>query len=199
MEVLEKYTEAAKVAAAMASLWLVLKVLFGLLNCFMGYKLLKFWVAGCGFLIGLLGGLIGGHFFTERTGVIWIAAACCGLVLGLLAYEIYLVGVFLLGWLMTVSVFFSLRDVTEMSDKMQLLMLALGTVVGIAVGALMVKFARPSIILSTGISGGISVASGITGLMRWENPLYMLGIGAVLAFCGIIFQWKTTKKIERTC
>lgn len=197
MEILEKYNEVVKAAAGMASLWLAVKLLFGLLNCFMGYKLLKFWVAACGFLIGMVGGFIGGHYFTERAGVAWIAAVCCGLVLGVLAYEIYLVGAFLLGWVMTVFTFLSMRNLTELSDKMEILMLALGAVAGIAVGALIVKFARPSIILSTGISGGITVATGITGLLKWDNLLYMLGIGAVIAVCGIIFQWNTTKKVVR--
>ncbi|MBS6196316.1 MAG: hypothetical protein KH828_12130 [Clostridiales bacterium] len=196
MEVLGKYTEIAGILAEIAALWLMVKLLFGLLNCFLGYKLLKFWVAGCGFLIGLLGGLAAGSIFSDKTGVILAAGAGCGVVLGVLAYEIYLVGAFLLGWLMTVSACFSVKNLIEMNDKTELLLLAFGAVAGIGVGALIVKFARPSIILSTAISGGISVASGITGLLKWDNPLYMLGMGAAFSVCGMIFQWNTTKKME---
>lgn len=43
MEVLTKYGEIARAAAAMTTLLAVCKVLLGLLNCFLGYKLLKVW------------------------------------------------------------------------------------------------------------------------------------------------------------
>lgn len=194
MEVLSKYTEITNLIAAMTTAWLLLRLLFGLLNCFLGYKLLKTWVACCGFFLGFAVGYVGGQYFLERTGMIWAAALAGGVILSVLAYEVYLVGAFLLGWVLTISAFFSLGRFLEMSDKAELLMLAAGASLGILVGALIVKYSRSGIILLTAVSGAFNVGTGLTGLMKWEDPRYMLVTVAAAALCGILVQWNTTKK-----
>ena len=110
MEVLTKYGEIARAAAAMTTLLAVCKVLLGLLNCFLGYKLLKVWVSLCGFFIGLTVGFLAVPRFTQESSAVgWISLGI-GVVSGILAYEIYLVGVFAVGWLMTVSLCFPWAD-----------------------------------------------------------------------------------------
>ena len=42
---------------------LLVEVIFGALNCFFGYKLLKVWIAVCGFLIGAGAGFGLRHVF----------------------------------------------------------------------------------------------------------------------------------------
>ena len=66
MEVLTKYGEIARAAAAMTTLLAVCKVLLGLLNCFLGYKLLKVWVSLCGFFIGLTVGFLASPFYAGK-------------------------------------------------------------------------------------------------------------------------------------
>ena len=44
----------------------------------------------------------------------------------------------------------------------------------------------------TAVSGGFSVSSGLFGLLRWENPLYLFLAGICLAVCGMGIQWKIT-------
>ena len=101
-------------------------------------------------------------------------------------------GVFAVGWLMTVSVFF-LGRVLVLDDKKKIFLLVAGALVGIFVGVLLVIFARPSIILFTAVSGGFSVSSGLFGLLHWETPLYLFLAGICLTVCGMGIQWKTTK------
>ena len=61
------------------------------------------------------------------------------------------------------------------------------------VGVLIVKFARPSIILLTGISGGISTATAAFSLLKLEQPvLVVTGAGILLAIVGIMVQFLTT-------
>lgn len=193
MEVLTKYGEIARAAAAMTTLLAVCKVLLGLLNCFLGYKLLKVWVSLCGFFIGLTMGLLAVPRFTQESSAVgWISLGI-GVVSGILAYEIYFVGVFAVGWLMTVSLCFSLGRVLVLDDKKKIFLLVAGALVGIFVGVLLVIFARPSIILFTAVSGGFSVSSGLFGLLHWETPLYLFLAGICLTVCGMGIQWKTTK------
>lgn len=72
MEVLTKYGEIARAAAAMTTLLAVCKVLLGLLNCFLGYKLLKVWVSLCGFFIGGDSGTFGSSSFYAGKFYCWM-------------------------------------------------------------------------------------------------------------------------------
>ena len=143
MEVLTKYGEIARAAAAMTTLLAVCKVLLGLLNCFLGYKLLKVWVSLCGFFIGLTVGFLAVPRFTQESSAVgWISLGI-GVVSGILAYEIYLVGVFAVGWLMTVSLCFSLGRFLVLDDKKKIFLLVAGALVGIFCGCFVGDFCPP--------------------------------------------------------
>ena len=176
-----------------ATIFLLFEVIFGALNCFFGYKLLKVWMAVCGFIIGATGGfLIAARFLTERNIVFGITAAA-GIVGSVLAYQIYLVGVFFLGWMMSVAAVIAFVRSLPIGDKEKLVVIAAGVLLGLIVGVLIVKFARPSIILVTGISGGISTATAAFSFLKLEQPvLVVTGAGILLAIVGIMVQFLTT-------
>ena len=176
-----------------ATILLLFEVIFGALNCFFGYKLLKVWMAVCGFMIGAAAGfLIAARFLTERNIVFGITAAA-GIVGSVLAYQIYLVGVFFLGWMMSVAAVIAFVRSLPIGDKEKLVVIAAGVLLGLIVGVLIVKFARPSIILLTGISGGISTATAVFSLLKLEQPvLVVTGAGIFLAIVGILVQFLTT-------
>ena len=176
-----------------ATIFLLFEVIFGALNCFFGYKLLKVWMDVCGFIIGATGGfLIAARFLTERNIVFGITAAA-GIVGSVLAYQIYLVGVFFLGWMMSVAAVIAFVRSLPIGDKEKLVVIAAGVLLGLIVGVLIVKFARPSIILVTGISGGISTATAAFSLLKLEQPvLVVTGAGILLAIVGIMVQFLTT-------
>lgn len=176
-----------------ATILLLCEVVFGALNCFFGYKLLKVWIAVCGFMIGAVSGfLIAARFLSERNIVFGITAAA-GIVGCVLAYQIYLVGVFFLGWMMSVVAVTAFVRSLPIGDKEKLTVIAAGVLIGLIVGVLIVKFARPSIILLTGISGGISTATAAFSLLKLEQPtIVMTGAGVLLAVVGILVQFLTT-------
>lgn len=176
-----------------ATILLLFEVIFGALNCFFGYKLLKVWMAVCAFMIGAAAGfLIAARFLTERNIVFGITAAA-GIVGSVLAYQIYLVGVFFLGWMMSVAAVIAVVRSLPIGDKEKLTVIAAGVLLGLIVGVLIVKFARPSIILLTGISGGISTATAAFSLLKPEQPvLVVTGAGIFLAIVGILVQFLTT-------
>lgn len=176
-----------------ATILLLCEVVFGALNCFFGYKLLKVWIAVCGFMIGAVSGfLIAARFLSERNIVFGITAAA-GIVGSVLAYQIYLMGVFFLGWMMSVAAVIAFVRSLPIGDKEKLVVIAAGVLLGLIVGVLIVKFARPSIILVTGISGGISTATAAFSLLKLEQPvLVVTGAGILLAIVGIMVQFLTT-------
>ena len=52
MDYLSGINQFTQVAAQLSVLLLIVRVAFGALNCFMGYRMLKFWISVCGFFTG---------------------------------------------------------------------------------------------------------------------------------------------------
>lgn len=178
---------------ALAAAALFVELVFGVLNCFFGYKLLKVWVAVCGFLIGAGVGFFVTANISSNRNLVFGVTAVAGVVAGVLAYEIYLVGAFFLGWLMTVSAVTVLGRSMDVNDKTKLMVLAAGVLLGVFAGILIVRFARPCIIVLTGVSGGISAATAAFSITEIQQPAYvMLAAGILLAVLGIIVQFMTT-------
>ena len=80
-----------------------------------------------------------------------------------------------------------------LDDKTKLVALAAGVLLGLLVGVLLVKLARPSIILLTGISGGIGTITAVFSLLEIQQPaIVVTGAGILLAIVGIVVQFLTT-------
>lgn len=135
--------------------------------------------------------------FSDNSTVVLAGMLAVGVVAGILAYQVYLVGAFFLGWLMTVSVVVAVSRSMEAGDKTKLAIMAAGVVLGILVGVLIVKFARPCIIVLTGISGGISAASSLLMIFEQNKMGYMMITGVVMAAAGIGVQFVTTRRHGR--
>ena len=189
-EFLSQYPGITEQLDLLKQVGLMFSLLFGALNCFMGFRLLRVWTALGGFVLGAgVGFLLGSRFLDVQWGV-WLMTLGVGLVAGTLAYQIYLVGAFLLGWLLTVSVTVSLVRPMDIGDKEKLALMAGGALLGLLVGVLIVAFSRPIIIVSTGISGAASMASGLGGILGW-SAVAVTGLTAVLAVAGIAVQFFT--------
>ena len=52
MDYLSGINQFTQVAAQLSVLLLIVRVAFEALNCFMGYRMLKFWISVCGFFLG---------------------------------------------------------------------------------------------------------------------------------------------------
>ena len=84
-----------KLLAQLSAVFLVLSLITGIIQCFFGYRLLKFWITLFGFLLGfLLGYGISGQLVSDSAAVPVLAGIAAGLLAGFLAFKIYLLGVF---------------------------------------------------------------------------------------------------------
>ena len=138
MDYLSGINQFTQVAAQLSVLLLIVRVAFGALNCFMGYRMLKFWISVCGFFLG--------------TGIGMAAVY----ILQLSGNEVYLVGAFFLGCVLTTYGILMVVRQLDIEPKMEILILAAGTLFGVLVGILVVKYARPCIIWLMAVSGGMS-------------------------------------------
>lgn len=167
---------------------LIAVLVLGALNCFLGYKLMKFWVT----LLGAVVGAAAGYQIVEQMGynqlVAVIAAVLAGAFLAFLAFHIYLAGVFLLCG--CVGLLLSSYLIRPTSSGIFFVCL----IIGVAVGILAVKFVKPMVILSTSLQGGLYMGgaiAGLTGLAKGDFPVY---IGLACGIFGVLAQFLLTAR-----
>ena len=118
-----------------------------------------------------------------------LVGVALGLVLGLVAFKIYRVGIFLLSFGAVYTMFYALIPISWVG-------IVVGIAGGILAGILAVKFLRPVIILTTGIGYGLSAGQMLLSLFKVTSLAVILPVGAALALAGILVQFKTTKPGE---
>lgn len=135
----------------------VLIVIWGLLDCFFGYRVFKFTVG----LLGIAAGAVLGHqFCVEILGIVdggrWIGLGIGAVAGGILAFGLYLVGVFILGF----SLGFMFAPAFWQGSG-ELTMLAIGAGAGLVCGLVAVFAQRLLISAGTAWGGAIRVVLGI--------------------------------------
>lgn len=164
---------------------LAFSVVFALLNCFFGYKLIKVWAAIAGFLLGWVIGFFAALYFLENVGACALIGVVAGVLCGLAAFFVYRVGVFLFCFFQGLSLCLALIPSWPGA--------VVGLIVGIALGVLAMKFLREVLILSSAVGGGMNASTGLFSLFGYlGNPLLMWVVGIALAAAGAFVQWKTT-------
>ena len=189
-----------KLLDQISAVFLVLSLITGIIQCFFGYRLLKFWITLFGFLLGfLLGYGISGQLASDSAAVPVLAGIAAGLLAGFLAFKIYLMGVFVFCGLLW---FYLVSAISYPSgDGWTVLAFVLEIAAFVAVGILSVKFARPFIIVITAGSGAYAAVRALTSLAPSVTLLQVqnsrLIILLVLAACGIMLQFLMTADDSR--
>lgn len=166
-------------------------LVIGVLNCFLGYRLLKAWVGLTGFTAGAL---LAYSLVSRYTGnaLVQIGAIVVGgLLLGLLAFHIYRFGVFLLCTTIGTT---AVSVLLQPKDSLRF-MICLG--IGVLIGLLGMAFVKPMVILNTALGGGFSIAASVAGLLKQEADLKILILGALLASMGIGVQIAVSRNQDK--
>ena len=89
--------ETAKIAGQIVIVAAVIALILALLQCFFGYKMLRFWVALIGFALGsaIGSGIIANIMENPSKVLIVLVGITAGAFLGILAFKLYVVGVFI--------------------------------------------------------------------------------------------------------
>ncbi len=164
---------------------------FFLLECLLGYKLMRLWIALAGFLIGFaLGAGISGTLIpTGDYAVLLVLLIGCvtGLITALAANKLYRGGVFIMVlW----SVFLAISGAFAGNLKWVGILLGIGF--GILAAMLALRFMRPWIILSTAVSGGFCASQLFLSLFKVDQLPAMLGLGLLFTILGLVIQARTT-------
>lgn len=182
-----------------SGLILTISIVIALVNCFFGYKMQRIWIGLICFFVGVIGGyaICTAVIDGVSTAIALLVGIAFGALLALLSFKLYLVGVFMFA--AGISFWACVLLLTGIND---LLAIIAGIAVGLLVGFLAVRFTRTVMILSTGISGGLSAFQSLLLLvpvaavheLAW---LPFVG-GGVLAVLGIFVQYRTDVRARRT-
>ncbi len=179
MEFLSMVTEEiGKLQVSTAGVTLVI----GILNCFLGYRLLKAWISLAGFYMGVVLFYTLASYYTRNSLIQICAILVGGLFFGLVSFHIYRLGVFLLCMdIGTVICSILLQPKSSLA-----FMGCLG--IGILVGLLGIAFVKPMVIINTALGGGFSIAVSVVALLKRDIDTKILILGTVLSVVGMIIQ-----------
>lgn len=171
-------------------------IIFAVLNCFFGYRLLRFWISLVGFFVGLLAGFgIAMHFLDNNVTLALLVGSCVGAVCAFLAFRVYLAGVFAMAffWVYTMA---QLIPQPMPGDGWEMVMVGLAVVLGIAGGIAAVKCTKPAVICLSAFSGGTKAMHYLLPLLGVSNSTIFWVAGVLLAVGGGFFQFGSTKKLR---
>lgn len=163
-------------------------LVFGVLNCILGYRLLRFWMMLGGFLVGAGLALVIVHGMgTQEKSTMLIAALVTGVIFAVIAFLIYKAGVFILaagiGW--TLSIYF-LHPTSSAAFFACIL-------IGVALGSLAVKYCREVLIVATSLIGGLMAGVSLAKLGNLADIPYGLGMSVGFAIIGMLIQFAINK------
>ena len=150
-------------------------LVFGVLNCILGYRLLRFWMMLGGFLVGGGLALVVVHTMgiQEKSTML-----------------IYKAGVFILaagiGW--AASIYF-LHPTSSAVFFACIL-------IGVALGSMAVKYCREVLIVATSLIGGIMAGVSLAQLGNLADIPYGLGMSVGFAVLGMLIQFAINKPVS---
>lgn len=176
--------------------------IIGIIQCFFGYKWLRFVLAVSGFMtgavigsiMGLIGGLNSTDSVTEVVSMIIAVMVIFGIIGAIISYKVYKLGVFLVGFsgVYIISLFTSLAGrIISGNDSISAAFVT-ALIPAVVAGVLMVKFTKPLIIIYTGISGAYTAAVSAAALMGGGTFFFTVA----LSIAGIYVQCKMNNGLK---
>ena len=163
-------------------------LVFGLMNCILGYRLLRFWMMLFGFLIGSGIGAFGASQMgiTDKTIYI-VTMVAAGVILAVIAFAIFKAGIFLIGAGLGLSVtIYVIHPTTSFTFFICLL-------AGVGLGILAMRFEREVIIVGTSILGGILSGFATAKLANMEEIPFGIIFSVGYALIGMLIQFAINK------
>ncbi|MCC6094741.1 MAG: hypothetical protein LIV24_06975 [Eubacterium sp.] len=183
------------IMSGLAQALVIGSLILGILQCFFGFRLLRFWISFFGFVIGMyLGTTISAKIVANPAYAHWIIGVVCGLLLSLLGYKLYLAGVFVFCGILAISL---VQKIPLPSGKYWIILLYVLMAAGfIGAGLLGVKFARPAVIFFTAGAGAAAAVQALASLQTnvAGNSHLQHIILLVMFIAGVGVQFLTTRK-----
>lgn len=178
----------------LASAILIVSLVFYLLQTLFGYKLFRASCAFVGFIAGLLLGIFISSGFFHLSGA-WppIIGVLAGLLLGFLAYKLFLVGLFILVFLIA----YKLAQLIPFPKEgyWDIASVVIAVALAVIAGILAVRYEKVVIIVITAVGGAINSVTTFTkmsNLLGDSKYSFWIACGAV-ALVGLLIQFLMNK------
>lgn len=188
------------VLAKIQMILLLISLVLSLMQCYFGYRFLKFWIAVLGFILGAVAGVaVSVGFFGIDTWYPWAIGLAAGALLSFLAYKLYLAGVFVFSGFTASSAVYAVTELPAVRTFLEglngettqrIIVIALCVIAFVVTGILSVKFAKPFIIVVTSLSGCLLASRTLVQLIpsMETHPEYQMIAAAALGVSGILLQ-----------
>lgn len=160
-------------------------LVFGVINCILGYRLLRFWMMLCGFIIGA--GVGFGVAYSSGVTEKYMYAAIMvgiGILLAVIAFVSYKIGIFILGAGIGIGLGIYIFHPTSSLVFFFCLLL----------GVLAMRQAREVLIVGTSLLGGAMAGVSTAKLGGLSDFPYGLGMSAGFAILGMLIQFATNRR-----
>lgn len=159
---------------------------FGLLNCILGYRVLRFWMMLFGFGIGA--GLGAAGVYLTGMGMddkkMYLAAmGIAGIVLAVISFLVYRAGIFVIGAGIGLALSIYILHPTSSATFF------LCILIGVGLGVLALRYAREVIIVGTSLLGGVLAGISLAKLGGLEEIPYGVGMSIGFALLGMLIQF----------
>ena len=161
------------------------------LMCFLGFRLLRVFVAIAGLFAGAVIGILLGDKIANSNIVTLILVIIFAIGLCLISFLVYKAGIFI----MTFFTIFSILAVILPGMTLPLDYRLIALIAAAVFGILSVILVRPFTIIATSLGGGMAIASNIAAMIAEKLALpevLVIVVGMVLAVLGMIVQFRTS-------
>lgn len=187
MEIVERIKNMEELSAVAVGVFGVI-LFFGIMNCILGYRLLRFWMMLGGFLAGAGIGFFAASTFEITDKVVYAGIMIAtGLALGIIAFLVYKVGVFVMGAGTGFSLSIYILHPTTSS------VFFLCVLIGVGLGTMAVRYSREVIIVSTSLMGGVMSGFSLAKLGGMQEFPYGALMSVGFAILGMLIQFAMNK------
>lgn len=159
-------------------------LVFGAVNCILGYRLLRFWMMIFGFLMGAGAGLFGVYEAGISSKAAYGAAMLiAGVILAVISFAIFKAGIFIIGAGIGLTVtIYVIHPTTSFTFFLCLL-------TGVGLGLLALRYEREVIIVGTSILGGILSGFATAKLTNMDEIPFGIIFSIGFALVGMLIQF----------
>jgi len=198
------------ISGGAATLIALISIAFGLLNCFLGYRIFRIMLGVYGFILGAVAGFsLVSSVAPSETLWLLLGALVGGLLGAALMVVFYFIGVFLVGALAGALLADTMGQAFGVDLHLLVIMIA-----AITTGVMALFFQRYAIIAATALSGAWTAVGGTFSLISGRElqlrqvfaraaeqraglALWIVLVAwLVLAVAGVLFQLRTTGEPE---
>lgn len=171
-------------AGTLAMAFFGIVLVFGLVNCILGYRLLRFWMMIFGFLMGARAGFFGVYEAGASDKTIYVVVMLiAGVVLAVISFAIFKAGIFIIGAGIGLTVtIYLIHPTTSFTFFLCLL-------TGVGLGFLALRYEREVIIVGTSILGGILSGFATAKLTNMEEIPFGIIFSIGFALVGMLIQF----------